>query len=135
MPQWAQPILHLLEIPQAKQFAQSPDLEAGIPVSMGDGTAFARSVAAVASVNINDFATNARSVAAVPSVSMDDNATTAKSVVARESVTMGNGTARTARSVDAARSGSEQRWTMMMILQDQKSTSHHRRESYLTWWK
>ena len=126
MPQWAQPILHLLEIPQAKQFAQSPDLEAGIPVSMGDGTAFARSVAAVASVNINDFATDARSVSAVASVSMDDNATNAKSVVEEESVTTDDDAARTARSAVAVRSGSEMNQTVTMILQNRKRVSLHR---------
>ena len=102
---------------------------------MKGDTQTAKSVAAVISVSTGEYADNARSVAAVPSVSTDDDASTARSVVARESVTMGDGAARTARSVDAARSGSRQRWTMMMILQNQKNASPHRQESYLTWRK
>jgi hypothetical protein len=152
-----------LRIPQAKQIFQVPDLGAGVPVSMNDSAADARSVAAVASVSMGvnatiaksvvekesvsmgDSAATAKSVEAVASVSMDDSAATAKSVGAREPATMNDDAAKTARRAVALRRGSERKQTVKMFLQmipkhlrfqkNRKSAFRHRQKPYLTRWK
>jgi hypothetical protein len=152
-----------LRIPQAKQIFQVPDLGAGVPVSMNDSAADARSVAAVASVSMGvnatiaksvvekesvsmgDSAATAKSVEAVASVSMDEVATNAKSVGAREPATMNDDAAKTARRAVALRRGSERKQTVKMFLQtipkhlkilkNRKSAFRHRQKPYLTRWK
>jgi hypothetical protein len=74
---------------------------------MGDSTADARSVAAVASVSMGVNDTSVKSVAAVASVSMDD-------------------TAHTARSADAVKRGSEKKQTVSRILTHQIRIFLHR---------